>query len=84
MDDQKGGKEVTTFAGEGGRHMGCKDERNEIEEYEFTWSPANKTLWRIESYQSPSGRPALDFLAGVTSLGVQDSEKEAVLVGAGV
>lgn len=32
----------------------------------------------------PPGRPALDFLAGVTSLGAQDSEKEAVLVGAGV
>lgn len=63
--------------------MGCKDERNEIEKYEYTWSPANK-LQRSESNQLPSGRPALDFLAGVTSLGVQDSEKEAVLVGAGV
>lgn len=64
--------------------MGCKDERNEIEDYEYIWSSANKKLWRSESYQLPSGRPALDFLAGVTSLGVQDSEKEAVLVGAGV
>lgn len=84
MDKQKGRKEVTTFSGEEGGHMGCKDERNEIEEYEYTWSPANKKLWRSESCQSPSGRPALDFLAGVTSLGAQDSEKEAVLVGAGV
>lgn len=32
----------------------------------------------------PAGRPALDFLAGVTSLGVLGSENEAVLVVAGV
>lgn len=63
---------------------GGKDEKNEIEASKYTWSPAKKKLWRFESYQLPSGRPALDFLAGVSSLGVQDSEKEAVLVGAGV
>lgn len=48
------------------------------------WSHANKKLWRGGSYELPPGRPALHFLGGVTSLAVHDSEKEAVLVGAGV
>lgn len=52
-------------------------------EYEYTWSHA-KTGRRGRSYELPPGKPALDFLGGVTSLAVKVSEKEAVLVGAGV